>query len=70
MTLSDVVLVKVFFIVIPAHRVKTVLYLEDHRRETTHCGQVILPRDLLVVCIENETRLGAHLTIETSEDQN
>ena len=44
--------------------------MEDHSRERAYSGQVTLPVNRLVVCIEDEGRIRSILLVESTENQN
>jgi hypothetical protein len=67
---GDVVLVEVFFAVIPPYSVKTVFNLKHHSAKAANCRQVSLTSYRLVVGIEDESCLRPVLLIKTSKDQN
>ena len=58
--LGDVVSIQVLLRVIPTNGVEAVFDLENHGREGAHCGQIALPVDRLVVCVEDEDTVVTH----------
>ena len=67
---SNIELIQIFLLVVPANSIKGIFYLENHSAERSNSWQISTSFNCFVICIVNEACICPVLSVKSAENKN